>query len=198
MRLVDLLEYGPFATAYHRALVNSEFLESLQRFFEHQLLPQTDAAVTDANGTIKATFDDERYCSPTSLVRNIFTLDLAIFSKAGSAELNADLIYEPADHSFSPRKGYDHHCYLWTPARKLAREEEMSTIQRLVDNIKRDWPAVLECPICHAEIQIVDNDMTFDVRCRGSHCFEYNYHKDEQGQLAHGHFFVKHPAKRLS
>lgn len=196
MRLVDQLQLGPFSAKYHRTLVNEEFAAALQRFLDRNLLPQADATIHDADGTLTATFDNDRYCHPSSLVRDIFTLDVVLHADNGTSELKADITFDHESRSFSVRKGHDHYFYLWTPSRKAAREEEMASIRSFVNDIQRGNPIVPQCPICGSEVTIVNDSMVFDVRCRGRRCFQCNYHKDENGDLLHGHFFTTHPVAR--
>lgn len=195
MRVVDKIRFGPFSTAYHSSLVDDAFKTALSAFLESDLIPQLDEPATDAEGTLIATFDKEQHCGPNSLVRDIFTLELTLYSDNGTSELKSDVTFNATNKSFSPRTGYDHYFYLWTPARKEHREREMAAIHRLVDDIKLGR-SNRECPICHEPVSAINNPEIFDVRCRGDRCFQYNFHKDEHGRLAHGHFFTKHPAKR--
>lgn len=195
MRLVEQLQFGPFSSAYHRELVGDEFTAGLERFLQGELLPQLSEPLRDAEGTLTATFDADRFCGPKSLVRDIFTLELVLVSDAGTSELKSDIVFNAADWSFFPRTGHGNFFYLWTPARKEQRQSEMAEIQCLIDDIQRG-ESNRECPVCHQPVSAIDNSATFDVRCHSNRCFQYNYHKDERGRLAHGHFFTKHPMKR--
>ena len=196
MRIVDEIQFGPFSSAYHRGLVDDDFKATLQRFLEREMLPQIDDPVLEADGTLSATFDNERYCGPNSLVRNIFTLEIVLVGDAGKSELKSDITYCDADGSFAPRTGHGHHFYVWTPTRRRNREQELESIQRTVDDIQRGRESNPACPICNGSLSAIDNSDIFDVRCSSNRCFQYNYHKDENGRLAHGHFFTKHPEER--
>ncbi len=196
MRPVDHIDFGPFSTRYHTTLVDDDFKTSLSAFLDAKLLPQLDVPSDDAAGSLVATFDSDRYCGPNSLVRDIFTLEITLFGPDGNSELKSDIEFHRETETFSPRSGHGHHFYLWTPSRKRAREVEMELIQRLVDDYQRTHCVGLTCPICHGRVEGIDDPMTFDVRCTGQRCFVYNYHKDEAGRLAHGHFFTKHPELR--
>lgn len=195
-RIVDHLQIGPFSTAYHRALVSDKFTTALERFLQLKLAPQLNEAIHNTNGTVKATFDHKRFCGPSSLIRNIFTLELHLTSDTGPSELKADVIFDPEELSFATRKGHDFFFYLWTPQRKRQREEENARIQRFVSDIKRNRTAPMMCPICGGPVRHLDRDDLFDVACTDNRCFKYNYHKDENGRLAHGHFFRRHPQER--
>jgi hypothetical protein len=196
MRIVDELRFGPFSAAYHRALANDEFKATLQDFLERELLPQLDEPILEADGTLAATFDCDRYCGPNSLVRDIFTLDVVLVGDGGRSDLKSDIVFNASDGSFSPRTGHGHHFYVWTPTRRRNRERELEAIQRVVDDIQHGRESNPECPICAGSLAAVNNADIFDVRCTDNRCFQYNYHKDENGRLAHGHFFAKHPEER--
>lgn len=196
MRIVDEIRFGPFSSAYHRGLVNDEFKARLQQFLERELLPQLDEPIREADGTIAATFDSDRYCGPNSLVRDIFTLEIVLVGDAGTSELKSDITFDVADGSFAARTGHGHHFYVWTPTRRQNRAHELEAIQRAVDDIQRGREFNPECPICAGSLSAINNPDIFDVRCTDNRCFKYNYHKDENGRLAHGHFFTKHPEER--
>lgn len=197
MRIVDQIRFGPFGTAYHRALVDDTFQLSLEDFLERNLLPQCDAPIHGADGALTATFDDEQFCGPTSLVRNIFSLELDLFGEAGDSKLKADVVYDVQRQSFAARTGHDYHFYLWTPSRRQQRATELAAIENLVTSTRQGCVDQQTCPICGGNIAVIDDSLTFDVRCRGDHCFKHNYHKDGKGRPVHGHFFVKHPSKRV-
>ena len=194
MQIVNKLQLGPFKSHYHRELVGNAFLVSLEQFLAKQLLPKLDGEPNNADGSLIATFPLERNCGPSSLVRDIFTLELQVDGSDGTSHLKADIVYDPLTRTFSPRTGHDHQFYVWTPARKIQRESLMEKIQRLMDDIQRHRQYDDSCPICRGQLSVVDDANMFDVRCREKRCFNYNYHKDERGRLAHGHFRVVHPA----
>jgi len=196
MQLVDQIQFGPFSTQYHSALVDLKFKTALSAFLDRGLLTQLDEPADDAAGTLVATFDNDRYCGPNSLVRNLFTLELTLFGPDGTSDLKSDIEFDANTKSFSARTGHGHHFYLWTPSRKQDREAEMGLIQRLVDDFQRDHGVGIKCPICNGHVSAIDDPAIFDVRCTEQRCFQYNYHKDDTGRLAHGHFFTKHPAIR--
>lgn len=118
MSLVDQLQFGPFATEHHRALVNEDFVTAFQQFLERVRFPQTHGPIRDANRTLTAAFDHDRYGGPSSLVRNIFTFNVVLHSDEGTSELKADVVYDSRQCSFAPRTGHGHSFYLWTPTRK--------------------------------------------------------------------------------
>jgi hypothetical protein len=196
MKLVDQIQFGPFSTHYHANLVDADFKTALSAFLDSKLLPQLDEPTDDADGMLVATFDSDRYCGPNSLVKNIFTLEMTLLGPDGNSELKTDIEFHPNTKTFSPRAGYGHHFYVWTPRRKRDRETELELIQRLADDFQRTHRVGLKCPICHGNVTGVDDPTIFDIRCTEQRCFVYNYHKDENGRLAHGHFVTKHPELR--
>ncbi len=196
MKLVDQLRFGPFSTSYHRESVNATFKEQLELFLQHNLILQLDSPLREFDGTLTATFDNEKNCGHTSLVRDIFTLECIAICDDGMSDVNSDIVYDPVHGAFTPRTGFDNFFYVWTPTRKRTRESELSAIQRVVDDIMRGEASDFECPICGGEITAVNNPEIFDARCKRRRCFVYNFHKDECGRLAHGHFFTTHPMKR--
>jgi hypothetical protein len=196
MQLVGTIRFGPFYTSYHRDLVDATFKKQLERFLRDNLLPQLDSPLQELEGTLTATFDNEKNCGPNSLVRDIFTLECVAVCDDGTSDLKSDIVYDPVGRTFAPRTGFDRYFYVWTPARKRAREDELAAIQRVVDDIMRGDRSEFACPICGGHITAINNPDIFDARCSRQHCFVYNFHKDERGRLAHGHFFTKHPMKR--
>lgn len=196
MRLVDYIQIGPFATAYHQGIVGEAFLTALSEFLEREVVGQLDGPVVDAEGTLVATHGKDVHCAPTSLVRDFFTLDLTIFGDDGISELKGDIVYHPATKTFTPRFGHGPYFYLWTPSRKWQAESEKELIQQLVDDIVAGRSIDTSCPLCRGRIKASNDPQMLDVRCVDHECFVYSYHKDEQGRLLHGHFWTKHPAER--
>ena len=196
MQLVNRIRFGPFSTSYHRDFVDTTFKEQLELFLRDKLLPQLDSPLQELDGTLTAAFGNERNCGPNSLVRDIFTLECVAICDDGVSDLKADVVYNPRSGTFAARTGFDRYFYVWTPARKRTRENELAAIQRVVDDIMRGDPSGFACPICGGRITAINNPDIFDARCSRQHCFVYNFHKDDRGRLAHGHFFTKHPMKR--
>ena len=196
MPIVDAIRFGPFTADYHRSLVNDDFKVALERFFERELIPQLDNPILSADGAFTATFDEDRYCGPRSLVRDIFSLELSLVDDGGTSDLESDVVFNPKSNSFTPRTGHGHYFYLWTPIRKRQREQELESIQRVVDDIQGNRTHSVLCPICAGTLSTINNADIFVVRCANGRCFQYDYHKDEAGRLAHGHFFTKHPDDR--
>ncbi|EMI21872.1 hypothetical protein RMSM_01201 [Rhodopirellula maiorica SM1] len=196
MRITDQIRFGPFSSAYHRGLVDDAFKATLQQFLERELLPQLDELIRDAEGSLVATFDSDRYCGPNSLVRDVFTLELVLVGDTGTSELKSDIVFNAIDRSFCPRTGHGHRFYVWTPLRRKTHEHEMESIQRVIEIIQRCDETDPECPICAGSVSAINNSDIFEVRCTVNRCFQYNYHKDKNGRLVHGHFFTKHPEER--
>jgi hypothetical protein len=196
MQLVATINFGPFRTDYHRDLVDSTFQHQLECFLQQQLVPQLDAALHEFQGTLRAKFDDEMYCGPRSLVRDIFTLECIAVCDDGTSSLKSDIVYDPVHGSFAPRTSHSQFFYVWTPARIRMNRDELAAIQRVIDSVHRGEVIELACPLCGGPLTAVNDSRFFDVRCQGQRCFVRNYHKDEDGGLAHGHFIKKHPLER--
>lgn len=196
MRLVNQIRFGPFKASYHRSLVDAAFIEQFELFLQANLVPQLDSTIREFDGTLMATFDNEKNCGPNSLVRDIFTFECSITCDDGTSELKADVVCDPKSHTFRPRTGFECFFYVWTPNRRKIHESELGEIQRVVDAILRGYSTLLACPICGGTITAINNEKLFDARCTRQRCFVYNYHKDKRGRLAHGHFFTTHPMKR--
>lgn len=196
MQLVDQIQFGPFATSYHRKLVDAAFKQRLELFLQVNLLPQLDSSLRELDGAVTATFNNEKNCGSNSLVRNIFTVECVAICDNGTSELKSDIVYDPVGGAFKPRTGHDRYFYVWTPSRKRTREFELAAIQRIVDEIVLGGRNGFDCPICGGLITAINNPDIFDARCSHQRCFVYNFHKDKHGRLLHGHFFTKHPMKR--
>ena len=195
MRLVDQIRFGPFKATYHRDLVDNAFKEQFELFLWANLVPQLECPLRELEGTLTATFDNEKNCGPNSLVRDIFTLECLVMCDDGASELKSDIVFDPKCFAFAPRHGFDRYFYVWTPTRKKQRETHLAQIQLVVDDVTRGESTGLACPICGGDIKAINNADIFDARCLLRRCFVYNYHKDELGRLAHGHFFTTHPMK---
>ena len=196
MRLTDHVRFGPFKTPYHRDLVDADFVHTFEQFLFANLMPQFDSPLRELDGSLTAAFDNEKNCGPNSLVRDIFSFECIAICDDGKSELKSDVVFDATGRTFTPRHGFDRYFYVWTPNRKRQRELELLQIQSVVDDIMRGNLTGLACPICRGNISAVNNTDIFDARCLRHRCFVYNYHKDERGRLAHGHFFTTHPMKR--
>ena len=184
---VNAIELGPFKTEYHRGLVDGLFKSDLARLLEEQICPQADHDIHRISGTVTSQFDEERFCGPNSLVRNLFRLELIFEGSDEQSTLSTDVVYEPAAFRFNVRKG--HSLYLWTPARRRERERKLEAIKGVIDSILAGDRSNPLCPLCGSALRHIDDSLTFDLACP-NRCFKYNFHKDENGRLLHGHFFT--------
>jgi len=187
----DAIVYGPFSAEYHRVLVNDTFKGALREFLASKLVPQLDHAFTDATGTLTACFDEDRFCGPNSLVRDCFRLEFQFRGPDGESRIKTEIVYN-RDGQFSARRG--HSLYLWTPSRQRKRQLEKEAIQKTVDGILDNAIQRPSCPLCSAELQVINVPTLFDVVCP-SGCFNYNFHRDEKGRPLHGHFFMGSPSE---
>ena len=195
MRWIDHLQIGPFAAAYHRALVGAEFEAALAAFLERELVPQWPEVPTEVGGSLVAACNGDQYCGPQSLVKDYYALSFWMEGDSGYSELKSHLHYDPLAKCFAPRPG--HYFYLSTPERRRNAEAEKERIQQVVDRFRATHATGLRCPVCLGKLTGVDDPTQLVVRCVDNHCFEFAYHKNQRGHLTGGQFTVKHPARRV-
>lgn len=184
-----VIQFGPFKSDYHNAVVDRGFQEALSDFLVAQLLPQVDEPFENTSGRLVATYDLPKHTGPASAVRDIYTLDVAFRRPIGSDKITADLAYSPKQQSFTPRfRGTPFR--LLTAARQQAEIERTTKIRAVCAGILRcELVGSVVCPCCGAELHITTTPSLFDVSCP-ARCFSYNFHRDEQtGEFLHGHFF---------
>ncbi|MFA5027484.1 MAG: hypothetical protein WC713_06370 [Candidatus Methylomirabilota bacterium] len=188
------IQFGPFASTYHREAVNDQFREALSVLLEAELLPQVEQPYESTTGQLTASYDDQKYCGPLSVVRNIYCLAFAFHRPSGDDTIeDANLVFEPKTQAF--RTPTRDSLYLWTASRQQRYQQGMQAIKELCGRIlaREQYEAV--CPMCSAALCIRDCSDMFDARCPEG-CFKFNYHRDPTtGELLHGHFFpgVKPP-----
>jgi hypothetical protein len=186
------IRIGPFATQYHRSSVDATFCADLYDHLCHALLPQVTIAYEEVGGSLVAVFDEDRFCGPNSVVKNIYRLVMVFRCGDTTEEVDAELKYVPSTRSFVRHKGKA--LYLWTVGRKARVSEVEQRIEEVCRAIERGERLAGPCPVCGAELRIADNDRLFDVTCP-SHCFSYNYHRHPETRgFVHGHLFMKEPA----
>ena len=181
MDYVEFIQWGPFKTRYHRTRVDQAFKISLQKFLDRELTPQIANPITATNGTLKATFDDQRYCGSSSLVRDLFSLELILTGGEGDSKLNEDLAFDPITPSFSPRRGSS--FQLWTPIKNRQRAEEQALIRETINQIRTNRLADPICPICGGRLQVVNDPLVFDIRCMRQRCFRHHADKVPKTKL---------------
>ena len=187
----DSIVYGPFNAEYHRVVVDDAFKRALREFLASKLLPQLDHAFADTRGTLAACFDEDRYCGPNSLVRDCFKLDFHFRGPDGESSIKTEIIRN-RDGQFAARRGRS--LYLWTPLRQRKRQSDQGAIQETVGAILDNAVENPSCPLCSAELQVINGPALFDVLCP-NRCFKYNFHRDEKGEPLHGHFFMDDPSE---
>jgi hypothetical protein len=183
--------FGPFLSEYHRALVGETFREALGDFIRERLLSQVDHQVDAMVGGVVACFDEDKYCGPNSAVRNLFRLNLAFRHEDDESRIEIDLECGPQAAGFSPRRGES--LYVWTPSRRNRRQAEQTSVRLMVKHILEEGVQIALCPLCSLPLRVVNTAAIFDVSCP-ARCFKFNFHKDEDGQPLHGHFFMGKPA----
>ncbi len=186
----DSIVYGPFITEYHRKLVDDAFKRTFVGFLDRNLLPQVDHEFASASGALTAAYNEDRYCGPNSLVRDCFRFQFTFNGSKGHSRIKTELEYSSKDRQFEVRRGRS--LYLWTPQRQRKRQSEQEAIQQIVNGILDGSDNQSLCPLCHAKLMVVNNSWLFDVVCP-NRCFKYNFHKNQDGQPLHGHFFIDDP-----
>lgn len=185
------IQFGPFASAYHTEAINTEFKEALSEFLELRLLPQVEQPFESTSGAMAAAYNDEKYCGPSSMVRDIYKFEFSFHRCSGDDTIKIELVFSAENRTFSPRRNKP--LYLWTVVRRNRYQEQGRNIHMLCQRISRHEDVESTCPLCSKALSIHDSPNLFDVRCPNG-CFNYNYHRDpSSGQFLHGHFFQKEP-----
>jgi len=185
--------FGPFSTEYHRRAVNDEFREALDTYLSKELLPQVDEPFESTTGSLKAEVNEERFCGPNSLVKDIYILDFAFVRPGSSDQITAQIRRNPKTGLFAPR--YKRPLFLWTTKRKeengAFHKAVEEIVNRAVQGHTENWP----CPRCGTTLKVLDSAALVDVSCpRG--CFSYNFHRDPvTKEFHHGHFFSGPPRR---
>jgi hypothetical protein len=181
------IQFGPFASTYHRDAVRDDFKEALSTFLEAELLPQVEQPYDSTTGRFIAFYDDQTYCGPRSAVRDIYSFEFAFQRPSGDDTVKVALVFHPATQAFTTR---DHRpLYLWTASRRQRYQQEGQAIQQLCRRIAEREHITAICPLCSAQLRVIDAPSLFDVSCPNC-CFNYNYHRDPtSGVFLHGHFF---------
>lgn len=185
-----VIRFGPFKSRYHRDAVDVDFREALSDYLTAQLLPQVDELFESTAGTLRATYDDQKYCGPNSAVRDLYSLEFEFRRPSGSDAIQIDLAFSAKLRSFSPRyRGRP--LYLWTAARKQTAIRRRSEIEEVCRRILDGEISPSPCPWCDAGLRITNLPALFDISCPNN-CFNYNFHRDpETGVFQHGHFFCQ-------
>ena len=183
------IQFGPFASSYHRDAVSDDFKESLSAFLEAKLLPQVEQSYESTTGRFTASYNDHKYCGPRSAVRDIYKFEFAFQRPSGDDTIKTELAFDPKTRAFTTR--HDRPFYLWTVSRRQRYQQERQAIQDLCRCIVEHEQVAAVCPLCSAPLRVIDSPGLFDVSCP-ERCFDYNYHRDAtSGALLHGHFFQR-------
>ncbi len=185
------IRFGPFNSTYHAEAMTADFKEALSEFLETNLLPQIEESFESASGSVTAGYDDEKYCGPNSIVRDIYKFEFAFHRPSGDDTIKIELVFSSKSQTFSTRRKKP--FYLWTNRRREIYLAQGQSIKVLCDRIAKRESVAAVCPLCSATLIVHDAPSLFDVRCPGR-CFNYNYHRDpKDGSFLHGHFFRKEP-----
>lgn len=184
------IRFGPFSTEYHRRAVDEAFRAALDAYLTKELLPQVEEPFESTRGSLTAEVNEDRFCGPHSLVRDVYRLEFA-FVRAGSVdELKCQIRRNPKTGGFGPR--YPHgRLYLWTRRRKAEDKEFWSALDEIVRRVGRGEKGEWHCPRCGSVLRLHDLPDLFDLSCPGG-CFNYNYHRDPvTKEPRHGYFFSR-------
>jgi hypothetical protein len=181
------------STSYHRGMIEKGLLERLRQFVVDDLSPQLPAPADTVDGTITPCFNEDRYCGPSSAVKDTYRLDIRFLAASEvlgtfKEEIEDDL----NSHRFRAR--YRHRKLLViTQARRAAQDALGSAVQTLCRRIAQEHLSSATCPKCENALNIIDSPGLFDVTCP-SGCFTYNFHRDpKSGEFLHGHVFFGQP-----
>jgi hypothetical protein len=187
----DSIRYGPFKADYHRTVVDESFRSILVAYLSAELLPQVTVGSEHFEGQLQASYDEDRYCGPRSLVRDIYKLTAAFVRGSERESLDQEIVYCQTSHTFRPRKG--NRLRLWTLSRQAKAKARLEVIQATIRQVAKDHLRAAKCPLCNADLHILDTADLFGVVCSKG-CFDHDYHRDQQtGEFLHGHLFVKDP-----
>jgi hypothetical protein len=185
------IEYGPFQAQYHIRQVNADFKETLEEYLSRELLPQASLEYDSTEGSLKAQYDEERYCGPNSLVKDIYRLEFSFVRGSEREHTTQDVIYNPKKRGFTVRRGKV--LYLWNMPRQRQQRENQQRVSALLAGIAEGEPMQALCPLCDGGLRVVNTAGLFDVTCPAG-CFAYHLHKDPKtGEGLHGHSRMKEP-----
>jgi hypothetical protein len=188
----DTIQYGPFSTEYHRRAVDDQFRASLEAYLSKELLPQVDEPFESTAGTLQAEVNEERFCGPHSLVKDLYSLEFAFVRPTSTDELTAKIRWNARMDSFQPR--YKHQpLFLWTAQRKNENRAFERLAARLARRSEQEHAGPLECPRCGSDLRLTDTPDLFDLSCpRGCYCF--GFHRDPATrEFRNGHFLSGPP-----
>lgn len=186
------IEFGPFQTAYHNMAVDEAFREALSVYLERELLPQLDEDYERTQGRLIAEFNEEKYCGPSSAVRDAYKLEFSFIHQGGTDETKAQIYRDSTTGAFRARfRGAP--LVLWTVKRKAEQASFRAAIEAMAKRILAGEKSEWVCPRCSAPVSLIDSANLFDLRCSRS-CFNYNFHRDPKTkEFLHGHFFARPP-----
>jgi len=144
------IQFGPFASTYHRDAVDCAFKDALSGFLEAELLPQVEQPYESTTGQVTASYDDQKYCGPRSAVRDIYTFEFAFHRSAGDDTISVELVFNPKTRTFATR--HRGPCYLWTTSRRERYEQGRRAAQALCHRIARHEQVAAVCPLCSAPL----------------------------------------------
>ena len=183
------IEFGPFASNYHRQAVDARFKEALSDYLQRELLPQVEEHFDTTRGSLVPVFADDKYCGPHSAVRNLYKLEFSFARRGSEDTVSIELLYDSERRVFRPR--YRHQrLILFTRRRQEEHRAFCEVIESMVTDMQSATSREWRCPKCGTVLQVTDTPSLFDLSCPRM-CFDYNYHRDpDSGEFLHGHFLT--------
>lgn len=167
--------YGPFHTAYHRAVVDDAFKEALGRYLEGVLLPQVDEVYEWTRGTLVPEVNEERFCGPRSVVRDNYKLEFVFGRKDSEDKVSKKIRWTPKAGSFGPLRGGGNELYLLARARQAKLVKCKKSGEIAVRQLLSGEDAESTCGSCSASLGASVNGDMVEVICP-NRCFVFRGH----------------------
>jgi hypothetical protein len=187
----EIIQFGPFASSYHRLAVNDDCKKAFYTFLETEFLLQIEEPFEPSTGRLVAAFDDPKYCGPLSLVRDIYQLEFVFHRMPHDDEMKLELVFDAKNKAFALRRKED--LYRWTSSRSQRHMDESQAMYNICTRITKNRAKTKSCPLCSAPLTIVDKPSSVDVRCPNQ-CFQYHCHRQPvDGEIIQESFYRKTP-----
>ncbi len=157
-------------------------------------MPQLEGSCDRISGEFKPIYNEDKYCKPTSLVRDFYEVNLFFWSNdiiVATFEQPLHYIVESATFvsRYQRRK-----LYVWTQSRKAQQQTFAESVAQLCHRICQEQITNADCPRCSEPLNICDVPSLFDVSCQNG-CFNYEFHRDPSTkEFLHGHTFFGEPS----
>ena len=187
----NTVRFESFVTEYHKKLITGNFKADLENYLCKELLPQVTIPFNLTKGSLKPSYNEERFCGENSAVKNLFSFEFRFSDNNQVEEIKVELKYLPQKRNFVVR--YKKPLYLWTIPRQQSQRTNAKQIEDICNSILGNEIETANCPVCEKPVRICNSPSLFDVSCSNL-CFTYDFHRNaETGAFEHGHFFMKEP-----